>query len=250
MLVHRRQEGGGLFILDLDNGRELLLTAFYAGAWSPRGDEVLTKSDGRFARFSVAPGSQGVPISDERVAMVPAHWGEDGVLLLFTADPRREKRGGLYTMTIDGSEPVRELLDTDADEWDVTRSPDGRWIAYTSDLSGRREVYIQGFPTGQPRQVSIAGGHKPLFSRTGDELYYLSGEQAWAVDLDSLDEGGTLRPEPLFRGSYVIMGPAWDVRPQGDFVMVSAGPNWLREIRVVQNWDREIDNLFNGRRIP
>jgi hypothetical protein len=65
-----------------------------------------------------------------------------------------------------------------------------------------------------------------------------------SVRTERLGRAGPLDPELLFRGSYVMLGPSWDVRPQGDFVMVSAGPRWLREIQVVQNWVSELEQLF------
>lgn len=68
----------------------------------------------------------------------------------------------------------------------------------------------------------------------------------YAVPTERLDQPGPLEPEVLFTGSYVQLATTWDVRPQGDLVMVWAGPNWLREILVVQNWTTELEVRFGG----
>jgi Tol biopolymer transport system component len=152
----------------------------------------------------------------------------------------------LLALRIDGEAIYETLLDTEADERFVSRSPDGRWIAYVSDVSGEREIYVRLFAGGESRLVSVNGGDRPVFSRDGRELFYMAGERMYAVSTARLDQSGPLDPELLFTGSYVALSQSWDVRPQGDFLMVSAGPSWLREILVVQNWTTELERLFTS----
>ena len=63
-------------------------------------------------------------------------------------------------------------------------SPDGRWIAYAADLSGSYEVYVERFPDlGARRRVSTAGGHYPVWSHGGRELFYVEGDFAFTFDI-------------------------------------------------------------------
>ena len=88
-------------------------------------------------------------------------------------------RGDLLTMSLEGDHHVQPLLQTPFDEQEGTISPDGRWIAYESDSSGRPEVYVRPFPAvaGGQWQVSTAGGRRPLWARDGQELFYLARDR-------------------------------------------------------------------------
>jgi serine/threonine-protein kinase len=241
VLVDRR--GENLRLLELESGRDSPTAGNTRGIWSPSGQELLMSGGrGGLIRSSAAPGAQPTRVADG--GLFPAHWGNDGVVLLFSLNFRADNRGAFHVMRLDEGAPPEPFIDTEAFEHLITRSPDGRWIAYTSDLSGTMEVYVREFAGGEPRQVSVNGGDHAVFSTSSDELYYMSGEQMNSVRTERLGRAGPLDPELLFRGSYVMLGPSWDVRPQGDFVMVSAGPRWLREIQVVQNWVSELEQLF------
>ena len=236
--------GQPLHIFDLESGRAYPVPGTLAGIWSPSGDELVMVVDSLVSRVSVAPGSPAVPISEEKFGGNASHWGEDDILLLQTFNFQVKNGSDIFTMAADGSTPIRPVLDSEVNERWPVRSPDGRWIAYASDLTGAYEVYVRAFPEGEPRQVSVNGGNNPLFSRSGDELFWLRGEQAYAVRTEGLDEGAPLEPELLFTRNHVILGPSWDVRPNGDFLMMMAGPNFMREIQVVQNWVAELDAMF------
>ena len=140
-------------------------------------------------------------------------------------------------------------------------SPDGRWLAYTSDQSGRDEVYVRHYPdNGQEVLISNDGGVAPIWSRDGAEIFYKSlGEEtqilAASVEVtgDGLRPG---RPKKLFHGSYVTSNPtrSYDVGADGRFLMIKQTPDStvlkLRDervfdhIRLVQNWFAEIEAKF------
>jgi serine/threonine-protein kinase len=249
ILADRRGEGPR--ILDLVSGSDNPVEGALVGAWSPDGREVVTSGGQRgLIRSSSAPGSREPRTFTTPALMAPADWGADGAVLAFTLDRRSTLGVGLYTMRLAQDAVPELLLDTDANEVFPRRSPDGLWVAYRSDVSGIEEVYVRRFAGGEARQVSVNGGDRALFSRDGRELFFLSGERMYAVPTEQLDDPTPLEPELLFTGSYVLLGPSLDVRPQGDFVMVSAGPNWLREILVVQNWTTELERLFSDQARP
>jgi serine/threonine-protein kinase len=242
LLAERR--GEGLLILDLLSRGENSVLGGIGPTWSPSGREYVAGGRGGLLRYSASGSREPTQLYAVPPQGAAAHWGIDGVVSFFTFDQRVENRGGLYAIHVDGEAAVDTLLDTQADERLVSRSPDGRWIAYVSDASGAREIYARAFSGGEPRLISVNGGDSPMFSRDGRELFYLAGERMYSVPTDRLDDPGPLDPELLFTGSYVLLSRSWDVRPQGDFVMVSAGPSWLREILVVENWTTELEQLF------
>lgn len=89
-----------------------------------------------------------------------------------------------YAVSLTGSIPPRAVLNTRAYEGGARFSPDGRWLAYVSDVSGRPEVYVRSF-TRADRQwpVSTAGGTQPVWSRDGREVFYLNGSEFLAVQV-------------------------------------------------------------------
>lgn len=135
---------------------------------------------------------------------------------------------------------------TAADETCAQFSPDGRWIAYSSDESGRREVYVQGFAPDRSPAVAVgkwtmstAGGDKPRWSPDGRELYYIApDQQLMAVPVRS---GTTFEPGlavPLFETRVVGFFP-YDVARDGRFLLqmlaASDGPA-ASPLTVVRNW--------------
>ena len=128
-------------------------------------------------------------------------------------------------------------------------SPDGHWIAYGSNESGRTEVYVQPFPgSGQRVQVSTDGGGLPAWSSNGRELFYCQGDQVLAVSVTTKPAFNASKPKVLFEVSRGLRRYAdYDVTPDGQhFVMVKsekeANPT---QINVVLNWFEELK-----RRVP
>jgi serine/threonine-protein kinase len=132
-------------------------------------------------------------------------------------------------------------------------SPDGRWMAYTSDESGQYEVYVRPFPeVNKGRwQVSTSGGNNPLWSPHGRELFYLSNDSVMAVSVETGPTFSLGTPKTLFRLTYVAgsasVGTPWDISPDGRrFLMIkqsqsnaseNVGP---RKINIVLNWFEEL----------
>ena len=121
--------------------------------------------------------------------------------------------------------------------------PDGRWIAFTSDESGRPEVFVAPFPSGPKRAVSNSGGGAPIWSRDGREIFYVGRDgRLFAVRVQpagaSLEVG---TPQPLFALDPVPAGafdPAlYDVSADGRFLIVrSAGDSSADPVVVDVDW--------------
>ena len=181
----------------------------------------------------------------------------DGTHVLFYQNTPTA-RGDLLTMSLEGDHHVQPLLQTPFDEQEGTISPDGRWIAYESDSSGRSEIYVRPFPAiaGGQWQVSTAGGRRPLWSRDGQELFYLattSGPTSTFMRVpveapSTVWSAGT--PVVLFQGRYFTetQGRTYDVSPDGRrFLMVKEAGADQGDARpqmiVVQHWLEELKRL-------
>jgi hypothetical protein len=157
---------------------------------------------------------------------------------------RAPNGAGILMASMGSGAPAEVVIDTEYNETLPMRSPDGRWLTWVSDASGRPEVYMRALdaPDAQATPVSNDGGNQPLWSRSGDEIFYWKVEQLFSVRLLSTDPLELSTPEPLFTGRYYLHGgQSWDVSPTGEFVLISVRPNWLREILVVQNFFEELE---------
>ena len=178
----------------------------------------------------------------------PYGWSADGVLLF---DYRRAGSYDVGMLSMDGDGTWEPLLDTEANEQVPAISTDGEWIAYTSDRTGTREIYIQRFPElGGERLISQGGGNYPLWSQDGRELIYrgLNGE-VMAVPVTLGADLSIGSASQLFDGSAYFSSPAnrhWDVSPDGQrFLMIKDAitPNEPLELVAVQNWFEELKRL-------
>ena len=126
-------------------------------------------------------------------------------------------------------------------------SPDGRWIAYSSNESGRYEIYVRPYPgPGGKWQISTEGGSEPVWNPKGHELFYRQGQKMIAVDYSAQPTFSAGKPKMLFEGPYVPTPrsfPDYDVSPDGQrFLMVKA-PEQAQAptpINVVLNWYDEL----------
>ena len=127
-------------------------------------------------------------------------------------------------------------------------SPDGLWIAYVSDQSGRNEIYVRPFPDINAGlwQISTAGGMQPLWSRNGRELFYRNGDALMIVSVET--EPGFMpgTPRVLFEGNFSAPqgGRAYDISPDGErFLMMRDSAAARSELVVVENWFEELERL-------
>jgi Tol biopolymer transport system component len=167
----------------------------------------------------------------------------DGTMLAFTqTDPDAD----IWLLSLDGGSEPTAFLTTPYNEGGAAFSPDGRWIAYSSDESGRSEIYIQAYPNpeGGRNQVSTEGGVEPHWTRGGAELVYRHRSRVLAVAIDP-GSGEPGSPRVLFEGTYAWAGGnshSYDVTPDGSrFLMVKTPPESApRQVYIVLNWLEEM----------
>jgi serine/threonine-protein kinase len=142
-------------------------------------------------------------------------------------------------------EPVT-IANASGQAWQAMLSPDGRWIAYTSDESGRNEVYVRvAAPGGGRWQVSSEGGLQPHWSVDGKELYYRIGDKMMTASVVTQPVFSSGRPRVLFEGSFQLGGAVndYDLTPDGrEFLMLrdDSSHRGLTEYKVVLNWFEEL----------
>ncbi len=169
---------------------------------------------------------------------MPGSFTPDGKILAFTSQDVRGKYHLLYASTDGSGEPVI-LSHSDANEADPEISPNGRFFAYTSDESGREEVYVRPFPAGDAKwQVSTTGGSMARWSPAGNKLIFVHENDLITVDVSSSPSFGFSAPSRLLSGESVDFGNGYAVARDGRILAVqeldqgkSGGP-----MVVVQNW--------------
>jgi len=129
-------------------------------------------------------------------------------------------------------------------------SPDGHWIAYATDESGRNEVYVQAFRgSGGRSQISADGGIEPVWARSGRELFYRNGDKMMAVDVQTAPIFRAGAPHVLFVGQYarVVWGEAdYDVSLDGQRFLMIKGETQSppTELHLIVNWFEELQRLL------
>jgi serine/threonine protein kinase len=217
--------------------------------WSPDGNRVVFTSN-RKGRTDLYMKSSSGAAGDELLlespeGKLPTDWSSDGKHLAY------QSAGDIWVLSMNpqGGNPERAggdrkaipFLQTEFFEGEARFSPDGRWIAYSSNESGQAEVYVRPHPqSGGKWQVSTAGGFAPTWRRDGRELYYVSVDGKLMV-AEITVKGSTLEassPRPLFE----MRGVNYDVMSDGRrFILnIPVETQLALPLTLVVNWDVEV----------
>jgi len=185
----------------------------------------------------------------------PFSWSPDGALAFVSVFPRAVQ--DIWVLRSDQGGKPAPFLETPFGEGAPAFSADGRWLAYVSNESGRNEIHVRPFPgPGEKVTISTEGGNEPVWSRSGRELFYRSGDAMMAVDIVTSPVFAAGKPRRLFEGNYetsTALWPNYSVAPDGQrFVMVKridreAAP---AQINVVINWFDELKRLVPTSVLP
>ena len=225
-----------------------------APVWLPGSRSLIYSAtgNGRSVVIRVAADGTGTPeelVEDKQALLVPKSMSRDGQQLLYTRWTATTS-ADIASVPISGDRTPRPLIATPAIEDNPTVSPDGRWLSYESQESGRTEIYVRTFPdvNGARWQISANGGRHPVWSRDGRELFFETAEGRLAAI--RVDPGETFRyakPTLLFDVKpYFVNFPTtpYDVAPDGRFVFIKDAPtqnapqtivfvgHWLDEVRA------------------
>jgi Tol biopolymer transport system component len=244
------EQGSQIWIYDIS--RDTLTRLTFQGSdnelviWMPNGKLVtyFSNQGGPLNLFSQAvDGSSGPErLTTSPVAHAAMSWSPDGRRLAFTEASAGGNRDILVLDTAVGK--VAPFIKTEFAEGGAQFSPDGRFIAYISNESGRAEVYVQPYPgPGGKWQISTDGGTEPRWNRNGRELFYRSGDRMMVVPVSTASTFSAGRPQMLFERRYPSTqlpqtAPHYDVSADGQrFLMVKEGERGPgAPINVVLNW--------------
>jgi Tol biopolymer transport system component len=191
----------------------------------------------------------GVPevlVTDGR-GKIPTDVSRDGRLLLFKVTGSKSNTWDIWALPLAGDRKPFSVLSTPADERDAVFSPDGRWMAYQSNESGRFEVYVQPFGrVGEKQQVSVGGGAQPRWRPDGRETFYIALDgrlTAVSVKLGQGDAPLELgRPEPLFVAN---VGPVVQPVARQMYVASADGQRFLMSTLVDAVTTSPIEVILN-----
>jgi Tol biopolymer transport system component len=205
--------------------------------WAPGSDRLAYVQGG--TALVTRPAQQGnrdTTIHRARTRLRLSDWTPDGRALVFsTVSPGTGD--DLWTIPVAGGDPV-SLVATPASETQGVVSPDGRWLAYVTDVSGQPQVVVDRMAApGRPQPVTVDGGVDPRWRRDGRALFVRGGARIYRIDL-ALD-GDRLTPAaPQPVGDRVPGLRGWDVSPDGSrlLVTVPAATDAVRPATLLVHW--------------
>ena len=249
-----------LLIYDLATGHARILAgpeAFW-GVWMPNGRRVVyNKMDPDRTALNLYWKSADGSGPEERLTksshfQQPLFVTQDGRWLVYHEAGDPETGFDLWMLSLEGDHTPKPLLRTKANERLASLSPNGRFIAYVSDATGREEIYVRPFPEGEGQsQVTNGGGTGPVWAPDGRTLFYrnLMGTRLFAVPV-TWDPAPGFGPPQITDGRWEpenSYGRMYDISPDGKrLIMISVTESAGSEITVVLNWFEELKRLVQA----
>jgi serine/threonine protein kinase len=211
--------------------------------WSPDGSRIAYQQitdiwPDLYVKPTSGAGSEELLVESD-TATTPTDWSPDGEFIIYdNFDPQGKTDGDIFLLPLSGERTPRPFLQTEFDELGARFSPDGRWVAYVSDESGRREIYVAPFPGPDGKwQISKGGGFGAVWTSGGREILYTApGNKVMAVSIETgpttLEAGA---PIALFEANRVVDG---SVARDGQRALaaLSAESNQSFPITLTLNW--------------
>jgi len=245
-----------IWIYDIENDTNVQLTYkghSFAPIWDRESKRVAYNSrrDGTDKLYWKAADGSGAEelLWYKRPHLLPASWSPDGTHLAFYEINEGSRDIGVLSLQ-DSSKSI--LVATEANEVSPRFSPDGNWIAYSSNETGRYDVYAQPYPvTGARYPISNHGGSEPVWAPDGNELFYRNGDKMMVVTVETNPVFKRGTPRKLFDVAYWgatrdgLYRATYDIHPDGDrfLIIEQEKEKRINHINVVLNWVEELKQL-------
>lgn len=251
--------GADIWLRDLARGADTRFT--FRGSvnnqpsWSPKGDRIAFRSYERgmwnlYQRAANGSGQDDLLLSTANGKTLD-QWSRDGRFIVYSEEDQKTKQDLWVLPTGQGASSNQRpmpFLRTEFNEFQGQISPDGRWMAYTSDESGERDVFVRPFQASEAKwRVSIAGGEQPRWRGDCKELFFLGADGKMMAVTVKASTGSKLSPElgtpvPLFESHIVVftanVGYQYDVTADGKRFLVATNTAAASAppLTVVVNW--------------
>jgi Tol biopolymer transport system component len=242
LVVKRNQN---LWVIELEKGTALRLTSTFSQSpvWSPDGSRIAySATTGLTMKAANGSGDAEALLPG---ANFPADWSPDGRFIIYA---RRgvKTRFDMWVLPTFGDRKEYPLLNSPFDEQTLQLSPDGRWLAYSTDETGTYEIYVQSFSAdgklgADKKRVSTAGGKYPVWRRDGSELFFVASDGQMMSSAVKI--GGTefqfAAPKPLFKTRMMTTNfHEYDVSPDGQRFLIGTlvGDTKAQPPTVILNW--------------
>jgi Tol biopolymer transport system component len=236
-----------LWVFELARGIHTRLTT--AGAnryplWTPDGKSVIYGSSNQSSALTLyrkAVDGESAPelLASAKAGLIPTDVSHDGQFVAITTSSPENKQD-VVIMPLSGEHKLTPFMQTPFNERAARFSPDGKWLAFSSDESGRYEIYLAPFPNGGRKwQVSNAGGGTPLWSRDGKELYFIARDNTIMAATIAMVNGEPKIgiPTVLFKAHPRNFDFAvYDVTRDGRFLISSAPDESSAPLTLISNW--------------
>jgi serine/threonine-protein kinase len=208
--------------------------------WAPGGDRLAANVNWDIAVLDVEATRPPQTVAGGAVVQMEPSWSRDGRYIFFSV---YDGKSDIWFREANGGSAAQKFLATPANERLARLAPDGRHLAYVSDESGRNEIYVREFPSGQKKQlVSVNGGFDPKWSPQGVVLVFVANDTLMAAPVERTPAFGTGVPKALFTAASI--GAAWidyDVATDARrFVVVRTLKAPERRAVVVENWPARV----------
>jgi Tol biopolymer transport system component len=223
-------------------------------SWAPDGQRLIFRVGGSVLWWPVGNAAEPEPLvrpadleANSAGGLAPGEWADPSTYV-FVRQGYSSTAADIWVLrSSEGTRRFEPLVVRPGNQWSVRASPDGKFISYASDESGRFEIFVQSLEAGvRGEKISTDGGWQAVWSRDGRELFYRSGDRMMAVDVRTSPTFQAGPPRELFRGSFASTDLAnYDVTRDGQrFVMIQPSDEAeQRTIQIVDHWLEELTRL-------
>ena len=240
------QGNGEIWVMGIDGTQAFPVAADdadYNPVWNIDGEMMTYTSNGELFERSVDRAEDRVLFLDRELYQYSQSWSRDGRFLAFMEESPQGQR--LWIMPRDGEPEL--LIDSMYNVGAAAFAPHDDWIAYVSDETGQREVFVRRYPSSDRGwQVSRGGGEEPAWANDGSELFYRSGNRMMAVEIPTETDFSNSPPVPvsLWERPYFSQDGLWtnyDVGVDGRFLMIGNSGTGPSTIDVFLDWFTEAE---------